>query len=350
MANKTNNFVNPHYPDDGGVFGPGSILSPEKGYILFGGGIVAVLLFGVVVIGVALGIIMSAILGSGFIIWVLSFMVCMLVAISAAKALFGKDRFIVIPPGSVGVPKFFGNEKNRFLASSGRHFTVKNVLEYEIRSIASKPIDIKMSGMLSKDGAKMATEIGFLAKEYDPFTALRFEKENPDGKKKIITAFADSATRDVLILKNWKESAMEQKAGVKLDLENEILQRMRIEADTEDDPDDTRTVLFPKFGFKVKLAVIQEILPTDTKLLEALNQSPVEERERNAQAYEAQTFLKIKAMLMSGRDEKGNVIGKGLSERDAEEQTQRILKQRTGEKFFNIAGIDIGKIIKQFTK
>ncbi|QQR76403.1 hypothetical protein IPJ63_02780 [Candidatus Nomurabacteria bacterium] len=100
----------------------------------------------------------------------------------------------------------------------------------------------------------------------------------------------------------------------------------------------------------MKLAVIQEILPTDTKLLEALNQSPVEERERNAQAYEAQTFLKIKAMLMSGRDENGKVIGKGLSEKDAEEQTQRILKQRTGEKFFNIAGIDIGKIIKQFTK
>ncbi|QQR76404.1 hypothetical protein IPJ63_02785 [Candidatus Nomurabacteria bacterium] len=237
MANKTNNFVNPHYPSDNGLFGPGTLLSPERGYILFGGGIVVTLLIGVIIIGAVLGIIMSAILGSGFIIWVLCFMICMLVAISAAKALFGKDRFIVIPPGSVGVPKFFGNEKNRFLASSGRHFTVKNILEYEIRSIAPKPIDIKMSGMLSKDGAKMATEIGFLATEYDPFTALRFEKENPDGKKKIITAFADSATRDVLILKNWKESAMEQKAGVKLDLENEILQRMRIEADTEDDPD-----------------------------------------------------------------------------------------------------------------
>lgn len=118
MANKTNNFVNPHYPSDNGLFGPGTLLSPERGYILFGGGIVVTLLIGVIIIGAVLGIIMSAILGSGFIIWVLCFMICMLVAISAAKALFGKDRFIVIPPGSVGVPKFFGNEKNRFLASS----------------------------------------------------------------------------------------------------------------------------------------------------------------------------------------------------------------------------------------
>ncbi len=341
MATNTNatiQFVNPY--DTGiGIFGKGSVMDPIRSYIIFGGTIILAL--------VALGFIATIFLiqplfemaiGENIFSSVIPYTIIALVVLAIVQQIFeGGGSKIEIKPGHVGVPMIFGKPTKLFLLSSGNHWTPKKIITAKAIPISVQLQDMKISGMLSSDGVPMFVDLGFFSMITDPYTYMNNLEVTPELLKNALTAFADSGTRDEILIRDWRTSALGQgKAELKNDLEKSIMEAMQKDADDVDGDD---WVNFNIFGFQSKLRLIKEILPVDAKLLEEVSAKPKEEAQRKAQETEAETLMLIVSRYMQGvKDDTGKYIVPRMDYEKALAQAQRTLGQRPGEVFMNISG------------